>query len=576
MNPQKSIFSLLGQYKKVVFLLVLFALISNALTLVIPQLISKIIDRFGAGTLVLTPILVQFTLIAIAVAVFTYFQGVVQVRASELVAKDMRENIVSTLSKQTFSIIQALTPSRLLTTITSDTDAVKVFISQAIPTLLSSVVLILGASILLFTINWKLALVVLAIIPIIGIAFAAVFNKIKPLFTKSQAVIDKLNKVINENIIGAALIRVLNAGTVEEKKFFSANSDARDTGLKILAHFSVLIPLITLVASLATLAVILLGGHYVILDSMTIGEFTAFNTYIGILIFPIIMIGFVGTMIAQSSASFARIVEVTDTPLVPHTGTDTTPLTGALEVAGVSMVYGEQEVLKNISFNIRPGEKVAIIGPTAAGKTQLLYLLTALTTQTGGTIRYDGKDISQIDLPTLHNHIGFVFQDSVLFNTTLKENIAFNAERTEKGDVAFERAVQTAELADFIESLAKGLDTIVSERGTTLSGGQKQRIMLARALAINPSVLLLDDFTARVDTQTEARILLNVAKNYPDLTLISVTQKIGSIEHYDKIILLMEGELLATGTHSQLMATSPEYVQIYNSQRSTNEYELHT
>ncbi len=576
MNPQKSIFSLLGQYKKVVFLLVLFGLISNALTLVIPQLISKIIDRFGAGTLVLTPILVQFTLIAIAVAVFTYFQGVVQVRASELVAKDMRENIVSTLSKQTFSIIQALTPSRLLTTITSDTDAVKVFISQAIPTLLSSVVLILGASILLFTINWKLALVVLAIIPIIGIAFAAVFNKIKPLFTKSQAVIDKLNKVINENIIGAALIRVLNAGTVEEKKFFSANSDARDTGLKILAHFSVLIPLITLVASLATLAVILLGGHYVILDSMTIGEFTAFNTYIGILIFPIIMIGFVGTMIAQSSASFARIVEVTDTPLVPHTGIDTTPLTGALEVAGVSMVYGEQEVLKNISFNIRPGEKVAIIGPTAAGKTQLLYLLTALTTQTGGTIRYDGKDISQIDLPTLHNHIGFVFQDSVLFNTTLKENIAFNAERTEKGDVAFERAVQTAELADFIESLAKGLDTIVSERGTTLSGGQKQRIMLARALAINPSVLLLDDFTARVDTQTEARILLNVAKNYPDLTLISVTQKIGSIEHYDKIILLMEGELLATGTHSQLMATSPEYVQIYNSQRSTNEYELHT
>ncbi len=168
--------------------------------------------------------------------------------------------------------------------------------------------------------------------------------------------------------------------------------------------------------------------------------------------------------------------------------------------------------------------------------------------------------------------MGFVFQDSILFNLTLRENIAFS--KTVR-DADLEKAIATAELKEFVDSLPQKLDTVVSERGTSLSGGQKQRIMLARALALNPKVLLLDDFTARVDTQTERKILENVHRNYPAITLISVTQKIASVEDYDQIVLLMEGEVLATGTHKQLMETSPEYVQIYDSQRSTSHYELH-
>jgi ATP-binding cassette subfamily B protein len=172
----------------------------------------------------------------------------------------------------------------------------------------------------------------------------------------------------------------------------------------------------------------------------------------------------------------------------------------------------------------------------------------------------------------LHLQIGFVFQDSILFNLTLRENIAFS--KTVR-DEDLEKAIRTAELKDFIDSLPEKLDTIVSERGTSLSGGQKQRIMLARALALNPKILLLDDFTARVDTNTERKILENVRRNYPDLTLVSVTQKVSSVENYDQIVLLMEGEVLASGTHTELMETSPEYVQIYDSQRSTSHYELH-
>jgi ATP-binding cassette subfamily B protein len=194
-----------------------------------------------------------------------------------------------------------------------------------------------------------------------------------------------------------------------------------------------------------------------------------------------------------------------------------------------------------------------------------------LLRQTEGNITYDGISVDHYDQQDLHRQVGFVFQDSVLFNLSLRENIAFSSDAKDE-DVAL--AIKTAELSEFVDALPERLDTIVSERGTSLSGGQKQRIMLARALALDPKVLLLDDFTARVDTETERRILTNLAANYPHLTLISVTQRIASVMKYDQIILLMEGEILAKGTHEELLRTSPEYVQIQDSQRSTSEYEL--
>jgi ATP-binding cassette subfamily B protein len=210
------------------------------------------------------------------------------------------------------------------------------------------------------------------------------------------------------------------------------------------------------------------------------------------------------------------------------------------------------------------------MGPTAAGNTQVLFLLTGLIEPTSGTVEYDGRDIRDYDKTTLHRQIGLVFQDATMFNLTLRENIGFS--RTVR-DEDLEKAIVTAELKELIAALPDGLETVVSERGTSLSGGQKQRIMLARALALNPRVLLLDDFTARVDTATERKILDNVRRNYPGLTLVSVTQKIAPIEDYDQIVLLMEGEVLATGTHQELLASCPEYVQIYESQRSTSHYE---
>ena len=238
----------------------------------------------------------------------------------------------------------------------------------------------------------------------------------------------------------------------------------------------------------------------------------------------------------------------------------------------VTVTFGQKAALKNVSFTARAGTRTAIIGPTAAGKTQLLYAMTGLLKPQSGELLVDGRPVDDYDKRALHRQIGFVFQDSVLFNLTLRENIAFSNTVT---DAEIEKAIATAELHDFIGALPQKLDTIVSERGTSLSGGQKQRIMLARALALNPAILLLDDFTARVDTNTERKILANVAANYPGITLVSVTQKIAPVEDYDQIVLLMEGIVLGIGTHAELMATSTEYVQIYTSQQSTEDYELH-
>jgi ATP-binding cassette subfamily B protein len=276
-------------------------------------------------------------------------------------------------------------------------------------------------------------------------------------------------------------------------------------------------------------------------------------------------------VIAQASASYMRIGAILHTPDEAKAGRVIEDLRGDVGMDDVSLAFGEKMVLKNVSFSVAAGTKTAIIGPTAAGKTQLLYLLIGLLKPTSGVVTYDGEPIDDFDKESLHQRVGFVFQDSVIFNLTLRENIAFSTS-VEQQDIG--KAIATAELDDFISALPLGIETVVSERGASLSGGQKQRVMLARALALNPRVLLLDDFTARVDSTTERAILQNVHRNYPGITLISVTQKIASVVDYDQIILLMEGEVLAIGTHTQLMETSPEYVQLYDSQRSTSHYEV--
>ncbi|GAA3962529.1 ABC transporter ATP-binding protein [Pedobacter ginsengiterrae] len=566
-----SVFSLLSSYRGLIFLLILFALLSNGINLLLPKIIANGIDSYTNKTFNLHSILVQFSVAIVLVFIFTYLQSIVQTYASERVARDLRTKLSDQISRQSHAYVIQSNPAKLLTNLTSDVDSIKMFVSQAIVSLASSIFLIVGASILLLIINWKLALCVIAIVPIIGGAFFLVLKKVRVLFIKSREVIDWLNKVISESILGSALIRVINSQQLEYNKFLDANAKARDLGLSILRLFAGLIPIIVFVANLSGLCILVLGGHFVITNSMSLGEFTAFSSYLTMIIFPILVIGFMSNVIAQATASFQRIESVLNAPEIKHPGTSANELIGNVEAKNISLNFGQKPVLKSVNFSAKAGSKTAIIGPTAAGKTQLLYVLTGLIAPNSGEVLFDGQEINSYNQENFHKQVGFVFQDSIMFNMSIRENIAFSDTVT---DESLEKAIQTAELKDFVESLPDKLNTIVSERGNSLSGGQKQRIMLARALAVNPKILLLDDFTARVDTNTEKRILENIQQNYPDLTLLSVTQKIASVENYDKVILLMQGEIIAEGTHQELIKTSPEYVQIYNSQQSTSNYEL--
>lgn len=557
---------LLTPYRGLIVTLAILGVAGNGASLIFPELIGQGVDAFNEQSTISKEIVNTFVATILGVAVLSSLQTVVQVYTSEKVARDLRKQISDKLSRQRYQFVVQQGADKLLTNLTSDVDAVKLFVSQAIAGLIASVVILAGGSFMLVHINTNLGFAVLSILPVIGLTFGLVLKRVRVLFKQSREVVDRLNKVINESIVGAALIRVLNKAAEEMRRFDEVNTRSLNINLSIIRLFAGVLPVVTFSASVGTLIILLLGGRYVLSNQMTMGELTAFVSYLSLLIFPIFLLGFMFGIIARARASWERIREVLEARDPVLDGTLEASLSGRVEARNLNLKIDQKQILKGVSFDLRPGTRNAVIGPTAAGKTQLLYLMTGLIEPESGSLIYDEK----YGPADLKHQVSMVFQESALFHTTLRENIAFHPEVTEEG---FEKALRTAELHDFVNSLPDGLETVVSERGTSLSGGQKQRVMLARALAVKPDILLLDDFTARLDSETEKRVLENLRLNYPDLTLLAVTQRISTVTDYDNIILMMEGELLASGTHSELMKNSPDYRQIFESQKSTHEYE---
>ncbi len=568
---KKTLMSILIPYRGLIILLVIFTLVWNTINLLIPKIISNGIDSYSGVDFSLMNVVIEFFFASLFIFIFLYFQNLLQVYISEKVAKNLRTQMIEKISYEDYNYVQKVTQAKLLTNLTSDVDGVKMFVSQAISSIISSIFLIIGTSILLFSINWELTLAILLVLPIIWGAFFIVFGKVRVLFKINQENIDRLNKTINESILWSTLVRILNSQAFEYDKFLEINEKTKQNSVKILRLFAILMPVITFTVNIAILIILMLWWYYVIIESMTLWDFTAFNTYLSILIFPVMILGFMSSLIAQATASFERISEVLYLDNKKVEGTIKKDMTWDIKVSDLNLQFWDKLTLKNINFSIKPHSKTAIIWPTAAGKSQLLYILTWLLEPTSGSVKYENIELKDFDRESLSSQVGFVFQDSNLFQLTLRENIAFSPDVS---DEDLQKAIETSELKNFIETLPEKLDTLVSERWTSLSWGQKQRIMLARALSIQPKILFLDDFTARLDTKTEKKILENISKNYPDITIVSVTQKIDPIKNYDQIILIMEWEILAMGKHEELMSKVPEYVQIYNSQLSTNNYEL--
>ena len=395
--PESSIFSLLKPYSGIVIVLIIMALLGSGVNMLIPKIIAHSIDTFSANKFDMGSVVIQFLGAGAAIFVFTFLQNIIQTYTSERVARDLRTRLSDKISQQSYSYILKSNPSKLLTNLTSDIDSVKMFVSQAFVTIISSVFVIAGTSVLLILINWKLALAVISIVPVIGVTFFIVLRKVRVLFKRSREVIDSLNKIINDSIMGSALIRVLNSQQPESIKFLETNLESRNLGMTILRMFATLIPVIMFVSNLAVVNNTGAGWDiFVVAGTMSLGNFAAFNSYLMLLIFPIIMIGFMSNIIAQASASYSRINNILGPPLLQlKQELLTALLRGDILLKNVSLFYGDKPVLKNISFSVKAGSKTAIIGPTAAGKSQLLYLLTNLISQDSGTIELDGISIDK-------------------------------------------------------------------------------------------------------------------------------------------------------------------------------------
>jgi len=382
--------------------------------------------------------------------------------------------------------------------------------------------------------------------------------------------------VLQEDLAGIRVIRTFAREDYESSRYRSVNDELLERNLTTVRTFSNNFPFVFLLANLGTLAIILFGGLQVIGGSLSIGELVAFNTYLGFLLFPILTIGFLAAGISRAGASSQRVFEVLDAPLEVQDAPNAIPLppiSCRVEFDEVSFRYpgDEREILHGISFTAEPGQTVAILGTTGSGKSTLVNLLPRFYDVTGGSVRLDGHDVRDVTLASLRSQIGIVMQSSLLFSGSVRDNIAYGRPDATQEEV--EAAAHAARAGEFIRALSEGYDTVIGERGVGLSGGQRQRIAIARALLIDPRLLILDDSTSAVDAETEAAIQesLDQLMRESYRTVFVIAQRVSTVRDADLIMVLDEGGIAALGTHEELLRDSELYNEILGSQILTGE-----
>ena len=417
----------------------------------------------------------------------------------------------------------------------------------------------------MFTTNTKLATIIVVSVPIaIALIILLIKDKFK-LFKKAQKIRDKLNKIINENIKASMLIKVFVSEKTEIEKFEKANEENKKLGLQINTIFAVLIPLVQALNVLGSIVVIYFGGQQIISGNMSVGDITAFNSYILLFTMPLLMIAAMSTMLGQAMASLKRINELLDAPIKFKDGKGNISEFKDLEFKNVTFEIEKSNVLENIDFKIEKGQKVGIMGLTGSGKTIFLKQIIRALEPTKGEITMNGKDIKKYKINDIRNLIGYVFQENFLFNGTILDNIKFGR------NISDEKAIKCAQIAlvdEYVKDFKDGYNTNVGEQGNNLSGGQKQRVLIARALADNPQLLILDDATSRLDITTEKKVFENIQNKYPNMTTIIVAQKIASVKNCNQINIFDKGKIIQKGTHEELLNTSILYKEIELTQRN--------
>lgn len=541
--------------------------ITNIISTLTPQFIRWIIDRgiglrdqrlLGASVLALLAI-------AVIKGLLTFAQGHWTEFASQHVAYDLRNAIHRRLSGLSFSYHDRAETGQILSRAIEDVDRIRFVTGRAVLRLIDGLLLLLGTAAVLLWMNPTLTALALCAVPLLAWRALYFGRRLRPLSLKLQAQLGVLTGRLEQNLRGARIVKAFAQEDREVERFNRDNEHWFDLSEQSVRLNAVNQPLLDWIANMGAVFVIAYGGYLVIHSRLTLGELVAFSTYLSQLIQPVRRLGMIVPALALASASGQRVFEILDAVSEVQEVPDAHPLSrvqGEVRFENVSFAYfGRIRVLEAVSFEVRPGQMLALLGATGSGKSTIINLLPRFYDPTAGRILIDGIDIRHVKLSSLRDQIGIVLQETTLFAATIRENIAFGRPSATLEEV--QQAAQAAQADDFIRAMPLGYDTPVGERGATLSGGQRQRIAIARALLKDPRILILDDATSSVDSETEQLIQQALLGLMKGRTSFVIAQRLSTLRHADVILLLDHGRIVAMGTHNELLQSCGQYADLY-------------
>ncbi len=497
-------------------------------------------------------------------------------KASISFTSDLRQALFEKVQKFSFKNVDDFSTGSLVTRLTNDIQQIQNVVMMGLRMMFRAPGMLVGALLMAFLMNARLALVILVVIPLLTLAIATILKTAYPRFERMQKTIDQLNNGIQEALTNVRVIKSFVREEYEEEKFKKANQDLKDAGLRVLNVVIATMPVMTLAMNVTTLAVVWYGGNMVIAGEMAVGDLTAFTTYIVQILMSLMMLSMVFLQSSRAMACVKRVNEILDVEIDLTDERSLRPdlfvKEGRIEFKDVSFSYdGKEEslVLEHLNFTVEPGQTVGIIGATGSGKTSLVQLIPRLYDVVSGSVLVDGVDVREYSLAHLRNGVGMVLQKNVLFSGSIEENLRWGDEEASMEELR--AAADSAQADGFVSAFPKGYDSEMGQGGANVSGGQKQRLCIARALLKKPKILILDDSTSAVDTATEAKIRECFNTSLKDTTKLIIAQRIGSVENADKILVLDDGKIAAMGSHEELLRSCEPYQEIYYSQREKEE-----
>jgi len=540
-----------------------------AITTLIPQFIRWMIDTGIEGNQpkVLTWSVLALLGLTLVKGVLNYFLGTLSEVASQNVAFDLRNEIQKKLTQLSFSFHDQSETGELLSRAVQDVERLRFLTGRATLRILEGVLMLVITAIILLVMDYRLGLVVLATMPVLVYQALHFGVRFRPLSLVVQKQLAVLTTAVEQNLRGSRVVKAYAQEEAEIERFESENNQWFKLSVRSAQMQAIQVPLLFLIANIGIVAIILYGGFRVIHGQISLGALIAFITYVGQLIEPVRRLGMIIPAVAIAGSSAERVFDILDTVSEVSDEPDALPLgklNGHVRFEHVLFNYGKRKVLDDVDFEVQPGQIVALLGPTGSGKSTIISLIPRFYDPTGGRVLIDGYDIRKATLNSLRQQIGIVLQETTLFAATIRENIAFGCVGATEDQII--RAAQAAQAHEFIVQSPKGYDTRVGERGVTLSGGQKQRLAIARALLMNPRLLILDDATAAVDTETEHLIQLAFNHLVQGRTTFVIAHRLSTVRRADVILVVEKGRIAAQGTHETLLQTSAQYLEIYNHQ----------